>query len=139
MCLSSHFQAARIVDETSAQIQEVLAATRTASKKEKPALLARKRELETGAEYLDALAYLEDPVGERRRRQEADAEASRIVDEVAGKIAEVLISMRTASKKDKPVLLAQKRELENGPEYLNALQYLEDPAKERQCRRQSAQ
>jgi len=132
-------EAARIVDETSAQIQEVLAATRTASKKEKPALLARKRELETGAEYLDALAYLEDPVGERRRRQEADAEASRIVDEVAGKIAEVLISMRTASKKDKPVLLAQKRELENGPEYLNALQYLEDPAKERQCRRQSAQ
>eukprot|EP00435_Cladocopium_sp_Y103_P044012 s385_g12.t1 len=129
--------AARIVDEVSSQIQEVLTATRTASKKEKAALLARKRDLESSASYLDALAYLEDPEGERRRRQEVEAEAYRVVDEVASQIAEVLAAMRTASKKEKPVLLARKRELENLPAYLEALHYLEDPAEARHRKRQA--
>ncbi|CAK9113171.1 unnamed protein product [Durusdinium trenchii] len=114
----------------------VLAATRTASKKEKAALLAQKRDLESSPEYIDALAYLEDPDGERRRRQEADAEASTVVEEVATQIAEVLARLRSATKKDKPGLLAHKRELENLPKYVNALRYLEDPVQERQRKRQ---
>jgi len=130
-------EAARIVDEISAQIQEVLVATRSASKKEKAALLARKRDLESSPSYVDALAYLEDPEGEQRRRQEAEQEATRVVEEVAKQIAEVLSAMRTASKKEKPVLLAKKRELEKQPAYVEALQYLEDPVAERQRKRQA--
>eukprot|EP00913_Durusdinium_trenchii_P004553 g4228.t1 len=111
--------AARIVDEISSQIQEVLAATRTASKKATAALLAQKRDLDRGG-----------------KRQEADAEASTVVEEVATQIAEVLARLRSATKKDKPGLLAHKRELENLPKYVNALRYLEDRVTERQRKRQ---
>ncbi|CAJ1414484.1 unnamed protein product, partial [Effrenium voratum] len=132
-------EASRVVDEYASQIQEVLAASRSASKKEKAALLAKKRELERAPEYLDALAYLEDPDGERERRQRADAQVCQVVDEVASQIAEVLASMRTASKKEKTQLLAKKRELEGLPKYLEALQYLEDPVGERlRCRQEAS-
>eukprot|EP00931_Biecheleriopsis_adriatica_P059823 TRINITY_DN35861_c0_g1_i2.p1 TRINITY_DN35861_c0_g1~~TRINITY_DN35861_c0_g1_i2.p1 ORF type:complete len:767 (+),score=164.67 TRINITY_DN35861_c0_g1_i2:648-2948(+) len=132
-------EASGIVDEVAAQISEILVATRRASKKDKPSLLARKRELESSPIYLDALQYLEDPSGERLRRQAADAEATHIVDEVATQITDILAATKSASKKEKPGLLARKRELESSLQYVEALRYLEDPVGERIRRRQIAE
>jgi len=124
-------EASRIVDEISSQVTEILAAAKTASKQEKMALFAQKRSLESSPAYADALRYLEDPASERARRDQDDAQASAVVEAVSAKIAEVLAATRGASKKDKPALLARKRELENSEEYLTALRYLEDPTGER--------
>jgi len=128
-------EASQIVDRVSVQIAEILAAAQKAAKKEKPALLAKKRELESSIEYVDALRYLEDPEGQRQIRQNMESEALQIVDQVAAQIADILAQTKTASKKEKPPLLARKRHLEEDPGYVSALRYLEDPTGERLRRR----
>jgi len=71
--------------------------------------------------------------------EEADPEweeASHIVDETSALLSELMLRARAASKKEKQVLLARKRTLESCPAYTMALRYLEDPAGERERRRQ---
>jgi len=61
-------EASRIVDETSAKVQAIMARARTAPRKEKQALLAQKRLLESRQEYVDALRLLEEDDEEAEER-----------------------------------------------------------------------
>merc|ERR1719195_2203406 len=62
-------RASLIVDEMGIQLSQIMAQARSAPKKEKQALMVRKRSLEGSSDYVAALQYLEDPAGERKRRR----------------------------------------------------------------------